>query len=114
AKKQFAGLYGNDATKMDKARTDFQKTIDDLNDDEQAIITGLNGSIAYFSGSDFKQLNHWMHMIDRYDKRREIAEKEAQRGSKSQATTSASSADDDDKPVPALPTRPTDESSGKT
>jgi hypothetical protein len=30
AKKQFAGLYGNDATRMDKARTDFQKTIDDL------------------------------------------------------------------------------------
>ena len=113
AKKQFGGLYGNDAVKMEKARTDFQKTIDELTDDEQAIIKGLTGSIAYFSGGDFKLLNHWIHMIDRYDRRREIVEKE-QRGAKSQATPSASSADDDDKPVPLLPTRPTDETSGKT
>lgn len=115
AKKAFFGLYGDDADKMEKARVIFQEWIDELNSGEEAIVKGLNEGIALFSGSEFKELNHWMHMIARYDARREIAEKEAIR----QSSGKGSSAKPDvtepkDAPVPTLPARPTDATAGRT
>ena len=115
AKKTFSRLYGGDAAEMEKARVAFQQCIDDLNGDEQAIIKGLDEGIALFSGSEFKALNHWMHMIARYDARREIVEKEASR--KSPAKSSSAKPDvtePKDAPVPALPARPTDATAGRT
>lgn len=113
ARKTFSNLYGDDAAAMEKARLGFQKWIDDLSDEEQRIIKGLNESIALFSGGEFKQLNHWIHMIARYDARREIAEQDARKGSKG-STAKAQVATPDEPPVPTLPPRPTDESSGRT